>query len=176
MVNRSKLHGKSQQNILDNFTKMIQNKSSGIIRGRYYYSHLQHYLSLFEREQIKTYLYQDIKTDVDGLMKDIFQFLSVDEKFIIDKSAHHNKGGIPKNKLIYNLINNLSKNQKLFKKTIPQGLYQPIYHTFIGLKNRNLAKPPQLSQEIRQQLVELYREDILKLQDLIQRDLSPWLE
>ena len=35
---------------------------------------------------------------------------------------------------------------------------------------------PQLSPEHRRELIALYREDILKLQDLIQRDLSAWLE
>ena len=30
--------------------------------------------------------------------------------------------------------------------------------------------------ELRSQLTEIYREDILRLQDLIQRDLSAWLK
>ncbi|MBA2712275.1 MAG: sulfotransferase, partial [Rubrobacteraceae bacterium] len=43
-----------------------------------------------------------------------------------------------------------------------------------GLKNRNLVKP-QLSPELRLQMTEMYREDILSLEGLIDRDLSGWL-
>jgi len=33
-----------------------------------------------------------------------------------------------------------------------------------------------LSRELRQNLLQEYREDILKLQDLIERDISEWLK
>jgi hypothetical protein len=44
----------------------------------------------------------------------------------------------------------------------------------MDLKNRNLAKPP-LAPEVRKQLLEDYREDIMILQDLLRWDLSRWL-
>jgi hypothetical protein len=47
---------------------------------------------------------------------------------------------------------------------------------FDDLKTRNLLKPPPLQSEVRRQLIGVYREDILKLQDLIHRDLSGWLK
>ena len=40
--------------------------------------------------------------------------------------------------------------------------------------SKNLVKPG-LDPEIRRQLIDFYREDILRLQDLIGRDLSAWL-
>jgi hypothetical protein len=40
----------------------------------------------------------------------------------------------------------------------------------------NLAPSPPLDPELRARLTEEYREDILKLQDLIGRDLSHWLK
>ena len=43
------------------------------------------------------------------------------------------------------------------------------------LKKKNLGKP-KLSPKIRKKLIAEYREDILKLQDLIGTDLSKWLE
>jgi hypothetical protein len=45
-----------------------------------------------------------------------------------------------------------------------------------NLRSQNLVKPPQLLPEVREQLIQEYREDVLRLQDLIQRDLSKWLE
>jgi len=43
------------------------------------------------------------------------------------------------------------------------------------LKEKNTFKP-KLELDVRRQLIEEYRDDILKLQELIQRDLSKWLE
>jgi hypothetical protein len=42
------------------------------------------------------------------------------------------------------------------------------------ITEKNLEKP-KIEPELRQQLTEEYSEDILKLQDLINRDLSSWL-
>ena len=168
--------GSSVQKICDGFAHMVENKRSGLINHRYYYQKLQPYLSRFGREQIKICLFEDLKTDPNGLLKEIFQFLGVDEKFVVDTSIHHNKGGVPKNKLLYDLTTNLASNQTLLRRLTPKGLHKPLQKAFSGLKNRNLAKSPQLTPEIRKQLIELYCEDILKLQVLISRDLSKWLE
>ncbi|NER52184.1 MAG: sulfotransferase, partial [Symploca sp. SIO1A3] len=57
MSHRSKLHGVDEKKILKNFAQVIQNKSSQLIRRRYYYNNLKYYFSRFEREQIKICLY-----------------------------------------------------------------------------------------------------------------------
>jgi hypothetical protein len=44
------------------------------------------------------------------------------------------------------------------------------------LRSTNLQKPGAIEPEIEQQLRRFYRDDILKLQDYIGRDLSSWLE
>jgi hypothetical protein len=44
-------------------------------------------------------------------------------------------------------------------------------------RNRVLAtEKPTLDAELRRKLVSIYRDDILQLQDLLQRDLSSWLD
>src|ERR687897_821943 len=44
------------------------------------------------------------------------------------------------------------------------------------VKRRIFAQPPPFPAEIREQLLDSYTEDILRLQDLIGGDLSPWLD
>jgi hypothetical protein len=44
------------------------------------------------------------------------------------------------------------------------------------VKRRIFVQPPPFPAEIREKLLACYTEDILRLQDLIGRDLSPWLE
>jgi hypothetical protein len=41
---------------------------------------------------------------------------------------------------------------------------------------RILTEPPRIDPETRKGLIKWYREDILKLQELIGRDLSGWLQ
>jgi hypothetical protein len=43
------------------------------------------------------------------------------------------------------------------------------------VQSRVLTEPPPIDPELREELVEGYKEDILRLQDLIGRDLSTWL-
>ena len=44
------------------------------------------------------------------------------------------------------------------------------------VKGRLFAKPPPFPPELRECLTDSYKEDILRLQELIGRDLSAWLE
>jgi hypothetical protein len=45
-----------------------------------------------------------------------------------------------------------------------------------GLRSQYLVEAPPLAPEIRRELREAYRDDVLKLETLIERDLSGWLE
>ena len=78
-----------------------------------------------------------------------------------------NKSGMPKNKLMHQILTKPNPIKTILKPLFPQKLRQKIQHN-------NLTKP-QLSSQIRQELTELYRKDILYCQDLLGRDLSHWL-
>lgn len=152
----------------------VQNNWRGLWhykRKGFYYEQLKRYFDLFDKSQIRVYLYEDLNTDPSGTLRDIFHFLGVDESFIPDTSARLNVSGVPRNKALHSLVTNL--NRPAMKKFIPNralhALREPI-------RNRVLTKPPQLPPEVRGRLVEVFREDILKLQELIDRDLSKWLE
>jgi hypothetical protein len=138
----------------------------------FYYRQLKQFFDLFDSHQIKIYLYEDLVNNRSGLLRDVFDFIGVDENFIPDTSAKYNVTGIPKNKLLHELLSKPNLLRTSVKTIIPQGFRKKLA---INLKNANLAKP-ELPQEIRQQLIEIYREDILELQKLIQRDLTTWLQ
>ena len=144
----------------------------------FYYVQLKRYFETFEREQIKVYLYEDLNNDPIKLLKDIFRFLSVDDAFVPEVSRKYNVSGIPTNGGFYALYTfllgqNLAKS--IVKPLLPSGLRRRVSTTLLStLQDRTLVKPP-LPTEVQQQLTELYREDILKLQELIGRDLTAWL-
>ena len=166
----------NQCNPLEDFAQAIQQSPSIHVHGRYF-KKLQRYLALFQKEQLKICLFEDLKTNPDNLLQDIFQFLGVDKKFHVDKSISvYNSGGIAKNKLVYTSLDKLRRSfNTTLQPFIPKGLHKQIYNFYIRLRKSNLVEPPPLPQEIRQQLIDMFREDILQLQDFTQRDLSKWL-
>ena len=137
----------------------------------FYHPQLKRYMDLFNKEQIRVYLYEDLRDNCRELLRDIFSFIEVNEQFIPDMSTRYNVTGIPKNRLLHDFLSKPHFLKSAFKEIIPQKLGSKIT---TNLRNSNLVKP-QFPEEVKQQLIQFYREDILKLQDLIQRDLTAWL-
>jgi hypothetical protein len=57
------------------------------------------------------------------------------------------------------------------KATMPEAEFRRMID---GMWQSNLEKP-QLSPAVRTELVKTYKDDVLRLQDLLDRDLSHWL-
>jgi Sulfotransferase family len=144
----------------------------------FYYVQLKRYFDTFEREQIRVYLYEDLNDDPMQVMKDIYGFLGVEDAFVPEVSRRYNVSGIPTNEgwhALYSFLLGQNLAKSIIRPLLPRGLRQRVSTTLLStLQDRTLVKPP-LPTEVQQQLTELYREDILKLQELIGRDLSQWL-
>lgn len=156
---------KEEARIRDNWTMGLY-----IDRG-YYYTQLKRYFDKFDRDQIRVYLYEDLQIGPVGVMQETFQFLEVDDDFVPDISIRPNVSGIPKNKVLHTLLNKSRRTKDVLEPILPYGVIRYAK----DLRIRNLVKP-RMPSEARRQLIETYREEILKLQDLIQRDLSGWLK
>ncbi|MBR8828305.1 MAG: sulfotransferase domain-containing protein [Gomphosphaeria aponina SAG 52.96 = DSM 107014] len=167
---------KNEMSFIDYFERAI-NQSPPIRRGGLYYKVIQEHLSLFSQDQLKICLFEDLKKNPVLLQKEIFQFLGVDENFQVSESMIYNSGGVPKNKLIYQTIEKIRmKYNSSLKQLIPEGLSNQIYGIYLKIRNQTLAdERPSFPQEMRQQLIDIFRDDILRLQDFLQRDLSKWL-
>ncbi len=137
------------------------------IQVGFYGKQLKHYYEIFPSSQIKIYLYEDLKNNAIATLQDIFCWLEVDDTFVPDMALRPNKSGMPKNKLLHEILTKPNPIKTIVKPLFPAKLRQKIQH-----QNLNT---PQISQEVRQQLLDLYRADILQCQDLINRDLSAWL-
>jgi hypothetical protein len=142
------------------------------LRARGYYGRqLQAFYEQFPRNQIKVYLFEDFFDQPYRVLADIFQFLGVDDSFRPDISARHNQSGIPRNQSVQNFLTRPHPLKEWVKRFIPER----IGHRMISVMQRGVVATPGLAPEIRARLTEDFREDILLLQDLIQRDLSHWL-
>jgi len=134
----------------------------------FYYRHLSRYMTLFPRERICVYLFDDLRQQPLALLRDVFTFLGVDPDFQ-PRLARHNVSGIPKG-VVGKVFSRLRKSRALrevVKKSVPESIRAQI-------RSRILVRP-QMAEDVRQSLIALYREDILRLQDFLNRDLSHWL-
>ncbi|MGK7911985.1 MAG: sulfotransferase [Synechococcus sp.] len=138
----------------------------------FYFEQLKRYYARFDRDRIRVYLYDDLCADSTGLLKGICQFLGVNELRPEAITGRNNASGIPKNRGVYDyLVKENDPIKNIVKTFLPESIRRPIVNRLIQL---SLHKP-QLSPQLRHQLTQDYRDDILQVQDLIQRDLSHWL-
>jgi hypothetical protein len=141
-----------------------------------YYAQLKRYFDLFEHDQLKIYLYEDLNSDPLSLTRDIFRFLGVNELFTPQATARYNASGLPKSKILHSSLQKLRRTMPVAERILPKGQYRRLLRVGSSLHNQNLTKA-RLSPEVRRRAIEDYfREDILKLQGLLQRDLSAWLK
>ena len=138
----------------------------------FYFGQLQRYFSLFEPRQIGVWLYEDLNVNPTGLVQSISQFLGIENSSTPDVSTKHNISGLPTIQMLDRLLRNSKPIKALVKPLLPVTLRSRISKY---LRSLYVVKPL-LPFEIRRQLINEYREDILKLQDLIQRDLSAWID
>jgi hypothetical protein len=143
----------------------------GYVSRGFYCRQLRPYYSLFPREQIRVYLFDELKRDPVGLLRDLFAFIGVSSDFIPDLSARLNRSGVIRNPVVRTLWTRSNPLRDLVRPLLPERVRRGAFRLLI----REVEKPPP-DPELHQELTELYREDILCLQELIGRDLTAWLE
>jgi hypothetical protein len=144
----------------------------------FYYWQLLRYFDTFKRDQILVLLNEDLKNDARAATKEIYKFLGVDSEFEPREFHRHNPSGIPKNRRLYWTIRNLNMPtpiKKTFRALVSDKTRERILFRKERFKEDLLVKPVMAEKE-RQYLKQIFRKDIENLQDLIQRDLSGWLE
>ncbi len=141
-------------------------------RMGFYGAQIARYLDHVDPEQLTVYLFEDFKADPVGLAQDIFRELGVDDAFVPDTSMRYEKSGVPKSDRFQQfLLDPDHWVRRLSRYVIPESVRERL---LVRMKNVNLEKPP-LEPAVRERLIAAYRDDILRLQDLVDRDLSAWL-
>lgn len=135
-----------------------------------YYNQVRAFLEEFPH--VKIYLFEDLK-NLRNLLVDLFEFLGVETDVEIDTKIMANPSGIPKNKMLVALLRSFGTNS--IKYILPHKYKIKLASVRDGLF-KNLLEKPEMSAPTREKMINLYRNDILELQKLIDRDLSHWLE
>ncbi|MFT4739242.1 MAG: hypothetical protein ACI83B_000272 [Sediminicola sp.] len=157
-------------------------RRNDLVKEGFYGKHLTKFYQLFQRDQLKVILFDELKAKPEEVLKDIFKFIGVDNDIDIDFSVEYNKSGFIKNKKVDALIGQNSRPKELIKKLMPKSLFDKIKNQqFVqkklnDVRGKNLERP-KLSDQLKAELTqEIYAQDINLLGSLIQRDLSHWLK
>jgi len=157
--------------IADQDRRISENWALGrYIEVGYYSRHLKNVFDLFPRDQVKIYLYEDLRNDPVGLLQDLFGFLDVSQDFVPDMSERKNESGIISNPVLRTIWTGSAMARTMVRPYVPLQMR----HMAGKLLVRNLKKTP-IDDEMRCQLTKELSPDILSLQNLVQRDLSGWL-
>jgi hypothetical protein len=141
-----------------------------------YHKQLSRYFDTFDRDQMSIYLYEDFKKAPVETLQDIFRFLEIDKTFTPDVSRKRNVSGYPKSKALDRILRGSYPVRNALKVYLPPRLRWSLSKVYDDLETRNTAKPPEIGPEVKRELIEVFRDDVLKLQELINRDLSAWLD
>lgn len=136
----------------------------------FYTKQVKAYLDNFK--QVKIFLYDDLLNSQPKVLKEICAFIGIDSGFEFDTTYKYNVSGDPRNQLLYKLETSRGLIQAL-KKVIPSGVVARVKKKWTGEKQMVKSE---MSPETRLSLIGFFREDILELQKLINRDLTHWLK
>lgn len=144
-------------------------KSGHIIHLGLYASQMERVYKHYKKDQVKVFLYDDIQHNTLRMLSELFCFLHIDDKF--------------KPKSIDQIYNSVAfpKAQSFFKKARLNWLTDLVGATAAGRWiKRQVVSKGHLSAEgqdtqFMQSLKELFHDDIISLQKIIDRDLSHWL-
>jgi hypothetical protein len=163
----------------DNLLNEIENDEAKPVKGwgashlylevGLYYEQVKRYYDTFPANQIHVILFDDFKKDLRGVMRELFQFIHVNSDFEIDTSQKYNEAGMPR---FGNLNYWLTQTgiYTLSKKLIPENFKQSVKNLFYSKEN-----VPKLSTTEKKWLISYYQDDVKKLSQLINKDLSMWL-
>ncbi len=140
-------------------------------KGGFYYDQLKAYYDLFEEDKIGIFLFEDFCKSSITVLSDIFDFLGVDDTHKLDLTKQ-NVSGMPKSMILQKFFTRKNFARSALQTIIPNKIRS---NAAQNIKKWNLGKKPTLASETRDSLKEVYKEDILKLQGLANRDFSSWL-
>ncbi len=143
------------------------------VRSGFYHQHLTRFQALFPSDQLIVFLYEDLVEDAQALMTSIFHFLAIDDTFTLPSTAAFNASVVPKSRTVFRFFTTRNPVMRYARAVAPTRLRD------LAMRSRNRLlggeKPP-LDPDQRAKLVAIYHDDIERLQELLGRDLSSWLE
>jgi len=155
-----------QQRISDNWHHIWHYTRMGLYAGQF-----APFLDAFGEDRIKVVLFEDLKSAPTETVENLFRFLSVNPKFEADSSTQVNRSGIPRSRLLQHVLYRVSERQRVkraLKAIVPLKVREWVRRTNLSHPSMPSSAQPRLNA--------IFEQDVLQLQELLNRDLSHWLK
>ena len=152
--------------------------SSHVLRKGKYYESLKHFMDVFGHSRVDVFLYDDLKKDSQNFMDEVYKSIGVNADFVADTAQKAQTAKVPKNQTVNRLLKTKNPIRTIatgIMQIVPTQLRHQLRDRLIALNSQDKNQAI-FTDEDSILLRQYYREDILQLQDLLQRDLSAWLE
>jgi hypothetical protein len=135
----------------------------------FYRERLEPYFELFPRERIRIVLFEDLVRDAAAVMAGIYEFLGVDARFVPEVSRRHNAGRVPRNPRI-------NRVWQAMRRLQPRNFQAPrtLVRWHRRLLDRASTPAPPPDPALRSRLLEVYRDEVDRMEALLGRDLDEW--
>jgi hypothetical protein len=137
----------------------------------YYAAQLERYCARFDPARLRVYLHEDWQTGPAELLRDACAFLEVDPARLPPALPRYAPRRQARSRAWHAFLTRPHPLKDRLRQLLPRPLADRLW-TFVYSRNLSAQR---LDPALRAELTDGYREDILRLQDLIGRDLSQWL-
>ena len=134
-----------------------------------YGKYMRNYYSHFDSSQILVLIFENWIKNREAMLHQLYSFIDVDPSFLPNLEKVYNKGGVPKNESVANLLKHRAFHIKL-KPFVPDVVRSAINK----VRNRNMEKAPAMDPVLREYAAERYGEDIELLESVTGLDFSVW--
>ena len=148
-----------------NLTPMVMYKDMGL-----YHETVKSYQENFSN--VHVIIYDDFRDNTENEMKKTYQFLGISENEDIDYVTRHNVGGKRwKNDKVKHLFMKENPIKSVIKRIIPRRLRKGLRNNLVTASTNKVLL---MKDQTRIMLNDFFREDVRKLSDLLNRDLTHW--
>lgn len=165
---------------LEDDRKKKSNKNFSPVKYNYFYyssglyfNQVKRYYDLFGKDQILVINFEDLKSNLDNTLKEVYSFLQV-YNFKIKDTKIYNKAKFPYSPRFQHFVRNDLYNKLTIKKENKNKMYGNLIIDFLSGVNSNLGTEPELKLTTARMLQENYNSDLNKLTNLIPFSTLPW--
>ena len=148
-----------------NLTPMVMYKDMGL-----YHEMVKSYQENFSN--VHVIIYDDFRDNTENEIKKTYQFLGISDNTNIDYVTRHNVGGKRwKNDKVKHLFMKENPIKSVIKRIIPRRLRKGLRNNLVTASTNKVLL---MKDQTRIMLNDFFREDVRKLSDLLNRDLTHW--
>jgi hypothetical protein len=163
---------------LANEDKRMANHWQGLwhyVHTGLYYEQVKAFIDEFSK--VKVFLTEDYNKNPDNIIKQTCEFLEITTDYQSPYiNVRYNTSGVPRSTALNYLFIMKNPIQRTVRKIAHQVFTEDRWIAMRDSVRAKLMVKPKMKPETRESLKKVFREDILKLQDLLGMDLSVWLD